>query len=198
MTGLARGHQRAAPVGTSGRTGRRPADALAGTAAACMGHLRPRWPCSEETPARDRARVAVRNRRRASAGHRDGGPMRRIGICPGPRRAADIRLHSARWGQARPYGLPKAQLRKPPLKTHQPLNKTLRGGGGFAPAQPGREDSGLDGRRDENVYDARPLAGEALRGESTPAPCPRKAVQTQPLAAPNRWHRRGVQGFTRG
>lgn len=75
---------------------------------------------------------------------------------------------------------------------------TLRGGGGFAPAQPGREQVLFDGRRDENVSDARHLAGEALRGESTPAPCPRQAVRTQPRPVPVAIQRRGVQGFAFG
>ena len=99
----------------------------------------------------------------------DGWPMRRIGACPPPRRSVTTRLLPGRWGQARTHGLPRAQLRKPPRLTSF-FAKTISGRRQFAPAKPGRWDSRLAGRRDENAHDDRPLAVEAARGENTPGP----------------------------
>lgn len=48
----------------------------------------------------------------------------------------------------------------------------LRSAAGFRTGEAGRKNSRLDGRRDENIEDARPRAREAGQGEERVDPCP--------------------------
>jgi hypothetical protein len=71
----------------------------------------------------------------------------------------------------------KEQLGKPSHERHLYLMKGLPGRRRFCTGVAGRRNSGIDERRDENVTDTRTPAGEAVRGESTVAPCPLPAVR---------------------
>lgn len=81
----------------------------------------------------------------------------------GPPGAGDERLPTRTWGKPRPNGLPDEQLGKPPLKTRSP-SKSALGAAAVRTGEAGSENGGIDGRRDENVTDARP---QGARG------CPR-------------------------
>ena len=74
------------------------------------------------------------------------------------------------------HGMPKKQLRKPPLG-ETVASQSRSGAAAVRTGAAGRQHSRFDGRRDENVDDTRPCAGEDVRGESTVAPCPLAAVQ---------------------
>jgi hypothetical protein len=81
-------------------------------------------------------------------------------------------------GQLSRHGRPKEQLvpldpRDIYLRRHSTCHAA-----GFRPGAAGRRASVFDGRRVENVNDARPLPGKADKGEETVAPCPLAAVQT--------------------
>lgn len=71
----------------------------------------------------------------------------------------------------------REQLSKPSHEEHLFLLKGLPGRRRFCTGVAGRRNSDLDVRRDENGTDTRTPAGEAVRGESTVAPCPLPAAQ---------------------
>jgi hypothetical protein len=93
-------------------------------------------------------------------------------------------------GSAATNGMQKEQLRKPTQKEQWP-RETLAWRRRFAPAQPAGGTLVFDARRDENVLDTRPSAGEADSGESTVAPYPLAAVR-EALGEPNASHAAGV------
>lgn len=69
--------------------------------------------------------------------------------------------------------------------------KVYRGGGGSHRRSRPSERLSFDGRRDEYVHDTRPLAGEAVRGESTVAQCP-LAAGREGIVNTNVWQAKGV------
>ncbi len=115
----------------------------------------------------------------------------------GPRGRPKERMLVADWGSAgtrRHAGRTVAQA----VRRHILPRKKRLGRRRFAPAQPGSEYSRFDGRRDGNVADTRPRAGEVFTGGRTVAPCPVQTGQwvighTQQLPG---W--RGVLGVALG
>jgi hypothetical protein len=83
------------------------------------------------------------------------------------------------FGASRSARLPRAQLR-PTFSTNLVPRKNGLGRRRFAPAQPGDGTVGLEGRRDENVSDARPKRARLPAGEKPPAPCQRATARSAP------------------
>jgi hypothetical protein len=81
-------------------------------------------------------------------------------------------------GQLSRHGRPKVQLVPLDPRDIYPLTHGTGHAAGFRPGVAGRRTSVFDGRRVENVDDARPSAGKADKGDETVAPCPLAAVQT--------------------
>lgn len=153
--------------GTSWRTARRPAGYSVGTHAACRSRSGTTAGQGEHSCSRPGRQGGANRRRPRAAGIDDWRVACDAGCGRGPQgraKAAEERLAStqpgmeitsaATLGQAARHGCRESSCgrRRQP---HQP-SKVVPGRRRFAPAQPGDGTVGFDGRRDEDVSDARP------------------------------------------
>lgn len=92
-----------------------------------------------------------------------GAQLRRLR--PGSPVTTDERLMCRDWGKPRRNGMLKKQLRKPSLKRLWP-RKNIPGRRRFAPAEPVRKESRIEGRRDEETTDVCPRHTRLTQGKT--------------------------------